>query len=254
MELKKNPNIDAKRNSLLYFQIGLIAITILTYVALELKTLDPVFVQEKVEIVDNFVDEEVIPMTMQVQKAPPPPPPPPAPEVIQVVKDEVVIKNEKKIETTDTNENQEVNKAPVVQASSVGTAEVGVDDVDVDVPFTILEDVPLFPGCENVKGAENQRKCFGEQISKHVIKYFSYPSKAQEDNIQGRVIVQFIIDKTGTVTNLRIKGTGKPGSELLEAEAERIIKKLPKFTPGRQRGKPVSVSYAQPIFFKLETR
>ena len=249
MELKKNPNIDAKRNSLLYFQIGLAAITILTYIAIELKTMDPIIIQEKVQIVDNFVDEEVIPMTMQVQKAPPPPPP--APEVIQIVKDEVIIEDEKKIETTDTNEKQEVK---VVQASNVGTADTGIEDIDVDVPFAVLEDIPLFPGCENVKGTENQKKCFMEQMDKHIKKYFSYPSRAQEDDVQGRVTVMFVIDKTGSVSNLKIKGTGKTGSNLLEAEAERIIKKLPKFTPGRQRGKAVGVSYAQPIMFKLENR
>lgn len=93
MQPKKNPNVDAKRNSLLYFQIGLAAITILTYIAIEVKTPDPVIVVEKPVIVDNFIDDEVIPLTMQVQKAPPPPPP--APEVIQVVDDKVVIEDKK---------------------------------------------------------------------------------------------------------------------------------------------------------------
>jgi protein TonB len=64
----------------------------------------------------------------------------------------------------------------------------------------------------------------------------------------------FVIDKSGNVSNLKIKGTGKDGSGLLEDEAERIIRKLPKFTPGKQRGKAVGVSYAQPINFKLENR
>lgn len=245
MELKKNPNVDAKRNSLLYFQIGLAAITVLTYLAIELKTPDPVIETQKVQIVDNFIADEIIPLTMQVQKAPPPPPP--APEVIQVVDDKVVIED-KKIETTETNEKQEV---VVVQASAVSGSDVGVEDLDVDVPFAVLEDIPLFPGCEKVP-KDKRKDCFSEQMNKHIKKYFSYPSRAQEDNIQGRVTVMFVIDKTGSVTNLRLKGP--KGGELLEEEAERIIRKLPKFTPGKQRGKAVSVSYSQPIMFKIDNR
>lgn len=245
MQPKKNPNIDAKRNSLLYFQIGLAAITILTYIAIEMKTIDPVIVTEKVEIVDNFIDEEIVPLTMQVQKAPPPPPP--APEIIQIVEDKVVIED-KKIETTETIEKEAV---VVVKAAQVGEVTGTVEDTDFDVPFAILEDVPLFPGCEKVAKSQ-QKACFMEQMNKHIKKYFSYPSRAQEGNVQGRVTVSFVIDKSGNIANLRLKGTGKGGSDLLEAEAERIIRKLPKFTPGKQRGKPVSVSYAQPIMFKLQ--
>jgi protein TonB len=244
MQPKKNPNVDAKRNSLLYFQIGLAAITVLTYIAIELKTPDPVIVVEKPKIVDNFIADEIIPLTMQVQKAPPPPPP--APEVIQVVDDKVVIED-KKIETTETNEKQEV---VVVKAAAVGEVTGTVEEVDVDVPFAVLEDVPLFPGCEKVPRAQ-QRDCFMEQMNKHIKKHFDYPTRAKEDGVQGRITVMFVIDKTGNVTNLRIRGLNKKGSELLENEAERIIKKLPKFTPGRQRGKAVPVSYAQPILFKI---
>lgn len=244
MQPKKNPNIDAKRNSLLYFQIGLAAITILTYIAIEMKSIDPVIVTEKVEIVDNFIDEEIIPLTMQVQKSPPPPPP--APEVIQIVEDKVVIEKEKKIEVTETNEKQEVK---VVKAAAVGEVGDKFEDLDVDVPFAVLEDVPMFPGCEKVS-RDKQRECFTEQMTKHINKYFNYPDRAREDQIQGRVTVMFVIDKTGTVTNLRVKGP--KGGELLNEEAERIINKLPKFTPGKQRGKAVGVSYAQPIMFKLQ--
>lgn len=244
MEPKKNPNVDAKRNSLLYFQIGLAAITVLTYIAIELKTPDPVIVVEKPKIVDNFIADEIIPLTMQVQKAPPPPPP--APEVIQVVDDKVVIED-KKIETTETNEKQEV---VVVKAAAVGEVTGTVEEVDVDVPFAVLEDVPLFPGCEKVPRAQ-QRECFMEQMNKHIKKNFQYPTRAQEDRVQGRITVMFVIDKSGNVSNLRVKGLNKKGSELLEGEAERIIKKLPKFIPGKQRGKPVAVSYAQPILFQI---
>ena len=87
-------------------------------------------------------------------------------------------------------------------------------------------------------------------MNAHINKHFSYPSRAAEDNIQGRVQVQFVIDKQGNVTDVRVRGP--KGGELLEKEAERIISKLPKFIPGKQRNQPVKVRYAQPINFKLK--
>ncbi len=246
MQLKKNPNIDAKRNSLLYFQIGLAAITALTYLGMELKTPDPIVIVEKKEIVETIVEEEIIPMTIQVQKAPPPPPP--APEVIQIVDDKVILE-EKPIETTETNEKQEVT-APVNTGNIDEGGQGDIGDVDVEVPFAVLEDIPLFPGCEKVKGVEKQKECFNTEMNKHIKRVFRYPEKAREDGITGRATVMFVIDKTGAITNLRVKGP--KNGQLLEAEAERIIRSLPKFSPGKQRGKAVSVSYSQPIMFTIQ--
>lgn len=245
MEVKKNPNVDPKRNSSLYFLIGLTAVLMLTYVSIELKSEDPRVVVEKLEISDNMMsdDEEVILTMPPTQRLPPPPPP--APEVIQIVDNRQVLE-EKKIETTEVDE----NKAVVVNtASSYGEEGGTADEIDEEVPFAVIEQIPVFPGCEGV-AKNKQLDCFNEQMAKHIKKYFTYPEKAAEDNIQGRVSVQFVIDKSGNVTDVMMKGP--KGGELLEKEAQRIISKLPKFKPGQQRGKPVKVKYGLPITFKLQ--
>ena len=245
MEVKKNPNVDPKRNSSLYFLVGLTAVLMLTYVSIELKSEDPRVEVEKLEIADNMMgeEEEVILTMPPTQRLPPPPPP--APEVIQIVDNKQVIED-KKIETTEVDE----NKAVVVNtASSYGEEGGTAEEIDEEVPFAVIEDVPVFPGCEGV--AKNKRlDCFMEQMAKHIKKNQQYPERAMEDGIQGRVSVLFVIDKDGGISNVQVRGT--KGGELLENEAKRVIEKLPKFKPGMQRGKPVKVKYSQPITFKLQ--
>ncbi len=90
-------------------------------------------------------------------------------------------------------------------------------------------------------------------MNAHIKKYFSYPERAAENGSQGSVAVQFMIDKDGVVKDIQVRGRGiKQDAELLEQEAQRIISKLPKFTPGKQRGKAVRVKYGLPITFKLQ--
>ena len=245
MEVKKNPNVDPKRNSSLYFLVGLTAVLMLTYVSIELKSEDPRVEVEKLEIADNMMgeDEEVILTMPPVQKLPPPPPP--APEVIQIVDNKQVIED-KKIETTEVDENKPV---VVNTASSYGEEGGTAEEIDEEVPFAVIEDVPVFPGCEGV--AKNKRlDCFMEQMAKHIKKNQQYPERAMEDGIQGRVSVLFVIDKDGGISNVQVRGP--KGGELLEKEAKRVIEKLPKFKPGMQRGKSVKVKYSQPITFKLQ--
>ena len=117
----------------------------------------------------------------------------------------------------------------------------------MEVPFAIIEDVPLFPGCENVKKSEC-RNCFQEKIQRHIAKNFRYPEIAQEMGIQGRVYVQFVISKDGSVTGIRTRSPDKN----LEKEAQRIIARLPVMIPGKQRGRPVRVPFSIPINFKLQ--
>lgn len=244
MELKKNPNVDPKRNSTLFFQVGLAAVLLLTFVGIELKSADPVIETEKLNLVDNFVDDEEMILTLPpVQKLPPPPPP--APEVIQVVEDKIILED-KKIETTEVDEKKPV---VVVKASEVGEAGDDYSDLPDELPFAVIENIPVFPGCEGLP-KNKQADCFNEKMNAHINKHFSYPARAAEENIQGRVQVQFVIDKQGNVTDVRVRGP--KGGELLEKEAERIISKLPRFTPGKQRNQPVKVRYAQPINFKLK--
>ena len=234
MQLKKTPKADLTKNSSLYFAIGLASVLLFSWVAIEWKTYEKSAFDYEALNVDDEDDEEV-PITEQIKTPPPPPPPPPAPEVIEIVEDEEDIE-ETVIESTETDQEEIVEIVDVVD-----------DFEDVDVPFAVIEDVPLFPGCEKVAKSD-RRKCFQEQINKHIRKNFRYPEIAQEMGVQGRVYVNFIISKDGSISNIRMRGPDKN----LEKEAKRIISMLPKMTPGKQRGRPVRVPFSIPISFRLQ--
>lgn len=234
MELKKNPKSDITRNSGLYFAIGLFAVMALIYSALEWKDYGDENEYDISQNVDDELDEEV-PMIEQI-KTPPPPPPPAAPEVIEVVEDEEEVE-ETVIESTESNEEEEVME--------VEDVEVMEEEEDLDVPFAVIENVPVFPGCEK---ESNKRACFNKMMQKHISRNFRYPEIAQEMGVQGRVSVMFTIQKDGSIGNVRMRGPDKN----LEKEAARIIAKLPKMTPGKQRGRAVRVPFSIPITFKLQ--
>jgi protein TonB len=236
MQPKKNEKVDLSKNSSLYFVIGLALVLFISWQAIEYKTYEKIYDYEALDVEDD--DDEEIPITEQIKTPPPPPPPPPpAPEVIEVVEDEEEVE-ETVIESTETNEDE------IIEVEEVEIEEV---EEDIDVPFAVIEDVPIFPGCEKVKKSE-RRNCFQEKMNKHIRKNFRYPEIAQEMGIQGRVYVNFIIAKDGQITNIRMRGPDKN----LEKEAQRIISKLPSMTPGKQRGRPVRVPFSIPITFRLQ--
>ena len=144
-------------------------------------------------------------------------------------------------------EELEVEITEYEEEEIVEEVEVVEEDLDLDVPFAIIEDVPLFPGCERVPKSQ-RRDCFQEKIQQHIVRNFRYPEIAQEMGIQGRVFVQFTIGKDGSISGIRTRGPDKN----LEKEADRIISKLPRMTPGKQRGRPVRVPFSVPITFKLQ--
>ena len=226
MQSKKSPKSDLTKNTKLYFAIGLCLMVFVSWRLIEWKTYDKSAIDiDTLNIQDD--DDEEVPLTEQL-KTPPPPPPPPAPEIIEVVEDEEEVE-ETVIESTETTQEEVIEDVEVLE-----------EDLDVDVPFAIIEDVPLFPGCENVKKSE-RRKCFQDKIQRHIAKNFRYPEIAQEMGIQGRVHVQFIISKDGSITGIQSRGPDKN----LEKEANRIISKLPKMIPGKQR----DVLFVCPIVF-----
>jgi protein TonB len=183
-------------------------------------------------------EEEEIPLTEQI-KTPPPPPPPPvqAPTEIEIVEDEEEVE-ETIIESTETDRDEIIEVEDVV---------IEEEEEIIDVPFAVIEDVPVFPGCENVE-KDQLRNCFQEQMNKHIRRNFRYPEIAQEMGIKGRVFVNFIISEDGSITNIRMRGPDKN----LEGEAKRIISLLPNMTPGKQRGRPVRVPFSIPIVFRLQ--
>jgi len=238
MEVKKNPKADVGRNSLLYLLVGMALMTFLAYTALEWKTYDDNNYAYESREMDDELDEEV-PITEQIQTPPPPPPPPAAPEVIEVVEDEKEVE-ETVIESTETTQEEEI----------VEVEEVEVEEVeeDIEVPFAVIENVPVYPGCESGNNAA-KKACMSSKIQKFVQKKFN-TDLAGDLGLSGRqkINVVFKIDKNGNVVGVRSRAP----HPRLEKEAARVINSLPKMKPGKQRGKAVIVPYSLPIIFQVQ--
>ncbi|MEJ6734100.1 MAG: energy transducer TonB [Flavobacteriales bacterium] len=221
MEPKKNPKFDLEKKRGLFIQIGLATALLIVLGAFEYRTYE----QSAASLGDITLEadwEEEIEATFREKKPPPPPPPPP--EVIEIVEDDVEIE-EVEIEDTESDEDTEIVE----------------EEEETDEIFMIAEDMPMFKGCSD-------DLCTQGEILKYIARNTKYPAIAKENNITGRVFVGFVVDKTGSVTGVKIlRGVDK----YLDAEALRVVKSMPKFSPGRQRGKPVKVQYNIPITFKL---
>lgn len=240
MRAKKNPKADLNRDSGLFFVIGLTIVLFVTWRALEYKSYESN--QEIVQLIDVQDDlKEDVPVTEQINIAPPPPPPS-APTIIEVIEDTEEIE-ETVIEST------EISQETVIE-DVIAVEDVEVEEVeeDISVPFSVIENVPIYPGCENMKNNNDRKSCFQKKMQEHIRKEFRYPKTALELGIQGKVFVQFLIDSRGHITRIRTRGP----DHNLEKEAGRIIASLPQMKPGMQRGKAVKVPYSIPINFKLE--
>ncbi|MDT0675058.1 energy transducer TonB [Autumnicola musiva] len=239
MEPKKNPKADLSRRSVLFLQLGLILVLFITWQAIEWKTYDKEAIDVGQVNMDALDDEEV-PITEIQNTPPPPPPPPPAPEIIEVVEDEEEVE-EDEIQSTETSLDEIVEVEEVVEAP--------VEEEVADVPFSVIEDVPIFPGCEGLANNDERKKCMSEKITQFVNRNFD-KDLGGELGLSGinRVIVQFKIDKTGNITEVRSRAP----HPRLEQEAARVINKLPGMQPGKQRGKAVGVMYSLPIVFQIQ--
>lgn len=240
MEPKKHTQADVSRNSSLYFAVGLALMLGLTYLTINYKSYEKSNIDIGQLDLDDL-DEEEIPITQQELVPPPPPPPPPVvPEEIEIVEDEKEIE-ETVIESTETDQEEEI----------VEVEEIEVEEVeeDIEVPFSVIENVPIFPGCENKKGNNAKKQCMSDKISKFVNKKFN-TDLAGDLGLTGRqrINVIFKIDKTGNITGIQARAP-HPG---LEKEAKRVIGLLPKMQPGKQRGKAVTVPYSLPILFQVQ--
>ncbi len=240
MEPKKNPKADVSRNSSIYFAVGLALMLLLTNLAINYKTYDKAAIDIGQLTMDDELEEE-IPITEQQLTPPPPPPPPPViPEEIQVVEDEKEVE-ETVIKSTETNQEEKIVKVEQVVVKEV--------EEDIEVPFSVIENVPVFPGCENQKTNDAKRQCMSDRISEFVNKKFN-TELAGELGLSGkqRINVMFKIDKSGEITSVMARAP-HPG---LEKEAKRVIGLLPKMLPGKQRGKAVTVPYSLPILFQVQ--
>lgn len=234
MRPKKNPQKDLNKKSGTFFVIGLLLVLAMVYTALEWKSFDPI---NQIDVALNKVDDSIIEEATIIElKATPPPKPKVLPIEIEIIEDdEPIIETEVIASEVDTD-------TEIVDPSDF---EVIEEPEEVKVIWTTIEEVPIFPGCES---AEDKRACFNEMMQKHIRKNFRYPELAQEMGIQGRVNTQFMINNDGSIGAIQKRGP----HDVLEKEAVRILSKLPKMTPGKQRGSAVKVSFAIPITFKLE--
>lgn len=245
MEVKKNPQFDLRRWSLVFFQVGVIVMLFITWQALEWKSYDRSDTdRDLLEVSESL--EEIIPVTEPLNTPPPPPPPPQvAPEVIIAVEDEAEIE-ETIIESTETDEDAEIE---IVEVAEIEEEEVEEDIVNV--PFHVIENVPIYPGCETLKSNNERKACMSQKVQEFVQRNFN-TDLAGELGLEGRqrIHVQFKIDRTGHVTDVRARAPHPK----LEAEALKVVRSLPDMEPGKQRGKPVGVQYALPILFDVRTK
>jgi len=228
MEAKKTPKADLESKKNLYFMIGLVVALGAMLVGFEW-TSQPSKASSLGSVNAVEVEEEIIPITREIEVKPPPPPPPKVVEVLNIVDDDVDLKNELDIEDSEADDKTLIDVAPVIKAKE----EVEEETSEV---FFIVEDMPEFPGGEMA-------------LRTYIANSIKYPVIAQENGIQGKVYVTFVVGKDGKVSNATI-ARGVDAS--LDKEALRVVNTLPKWKPGKQRGKPVNVSYTVPINFVLQ--
>lgn len=228
MELKKSPKAELETKKNIFFMIGLVVALGLSLLAFEWTT-KPSKAESLGAVQTQAVEEEMIPVTREQVKPPPPPPPPKVVEVLNIVDNDVKIDDELQIEDTEADDATVIDVQPVVETKK----EEEADEAQV---FFIVEDMPEFPGGELA-------------LRKYIANAINYPVIAQENGIQGKVYVTFVVGKDGSVQDARIARGVDPS---LDKEALRVVNTLPKWKPGKQRGQPVRVSYTVPISFVLQ--
>jgi protein TonB len=227
MDLKKSPRADLENKRVIFTEIGLVIGLALMLVAFEWKSYEKTTVEVTTRQVEN-VAEDMIPITEQKVK---PPPPAPVAQVVKIniVEDNVEVDDNISIDV-EADQNTEVQEyvAPVKVAEEESAEEVQI--------FMVVESMPEYPGGEAALYA-----FLAENIK--------YPQMAKESGIQGRVFVTFVVERDGRVTDVRVlRGIGGGCDE----EAIRVVQSMPKWTPGKQRGKSVRVQYNLPVKFTLQ--
>ena len=226
MEIKKNPKVDVQNKRVLLLEIGL-ALALLAVIGAFLYT-PREYEIEQIEQVVAVVEEEITEITRQDQK----PPEPPKRTEITVITDILnIVTNDEKIETS-------VDFAEFAEDVEI-IQQVAVEEevIEDDQPFVKVEQMPSFQGGDLMT------------FRNWVMQKVKYPQIAQENNITGRVLLMFVIERDGSLTNIQVLQT--PDSSLSD-EAIRVLKTSPKWTPGKQRNQSVRVKYTLPIDFRIQ--
>ncbi len=237
MEVKKSKKADLEGEKGTGLLIGYIVALSVMFACFEFTTRT----YEETDVVyatTSFVsEEEVIPITQPIFTAAPPPPAdaPQVAEILDIVDNETEIVEEK-IETSESTD-QAISgpTAPVsgpVMAGPPAPVQEGSDEGQI---FEVVEQNPSFPGGEKA-------------LMDYLYKNLKYPAVAQDNGIQGRVLVQFVVNKDGSIVDPKVLRSVDPS---LDKEAMRVVTSMPKWTPGKQRGKPVRVRFTLPVTFRL---
>ena len=220
------PKADLENKKFVFLQIGLVIVLSLVLIASEWSTPDVKY--DTRLIGEKFTtDVDVIPpITLTKEVKPPPPPPPPKPaDVITIVDNETPLDKQFVMANTEM-DNQ-----------GIDITAFKIEEVrDEDVVVAFADEMPEFPGGEAA-------------LMRYLANAVKYPTIAQQNNIQGRVYVQFVVSKTGEITNVLISRGVDPS---LDKEAIRVVESMPNWKPGKQRGRPVRVSFTVPINFVLK--
>lgn len=228
MEIKKSPKADLENKKMMAVLIGLVMALGIMYIAFEWSQ-NEITVYEEALQGPVEIDEEMVEVTFREET--PPPPPPPQPET--VLSDIIDIQdNDAEVETTDFNSEDEADARVEIQAPIAPPEE----EEEEQIIHIRVEKMPEFPGGQDA-------------LNRYLVRNIKYPLLAQENGIQGRVVCQFVVNSDGSIVDIAVvRGV----EESLDKEAIRVIKSMPKWTPGRQGGKSVRVKYTLPIRFKLQ--
>lgn len=232
------------RNAFLGIVLSIVLFTLAVSAPLIIKLISDAIPEEKVVLVNNTTDlEEPPPVDKSQPATPPPPPPPPLKSTIKFTPPEIKPDAEVPDEpppTQDKLQDVDAGKTTVEGDPNADVDLSGLEDGTGDVigeeqVFLAVEQQPEFPGGEAA-------------LIAYIGKNTKYPAIARENNIEGRVFISFVVEKDGNISDVKVvRGIGGGCDE----EAKRVIKSLPRFTPGKQNGRPVRVQFNVPVNFKL---
>jgi protein TonB len=230
MEPKKTPGADLENKRGLFFEIGMIISFAVVLIAFNLND-NLKEIESLVGTSVQQVEEEIVPITRQEElKAPPPPPPPQTIEILNIVDNTAQINDDLEIL------NSEATSETKIEVTQIQIAQTVEKEKEEEKIFVIVEEMPEFPGGEL-------------SLRKYIASAIKYPTVAQENGVQGTVFVSFVVDRDGGVSDVKVVRGVDPS---VDKEAMRVVSTLPKWKPGKQRGKPVRVSYSVPIHFRLD--
>lgn len=242
----KYPEVDTFSLSGTFLNYGLLAAVILMLLAFGWTQYEQVI---DVSAYLGDLDEEIEMETPRTAEPPPPPPPPPPP-VIQEIPNDVSVEETVTFESQDIQEEDEVDAPPPVENKPPPPPPPPPPPKEVeDEIFKVVEDNPAFPGCEDIRDKVEKKKCAEEKMLQFIYGNIKYPAIARENGVEGMVVVSFVVEKDGSITGatvLRDIGAG------CGQEALRVVNQMPKWEPGKQRGRPVRVQFNLPVRFKLE--